>query len=335
MEAKKPLLAILRWVGRILVAVLILFMGLVAYLLVRESITRSKYRAEYPPPGKMVSLETHEIHLNCVGTGKPTVVFEADLDQYGSLSWDSVQDEIGEYTRACSYDRAGIMWSEPGPRPRDGETIASELGTVLDAAGENGPYVLVGHAFGGAYVRIFAGQNPDDVCGMVLVESSHPEMLTRFEEVGVVSEIPDKNIRPLILLLSHLGMPGRYKGNIYNLSLDVYDPVQAFLPESSMAWFDEKVEGPATLAQAGQYEYLGNLSLIVIATVVPLSSVADRGQVLNDLWLELQQELLLLSENSEIRVYEAGHYPQLQSPELVIEAVQDVLEECREKLPSP
>jgi pimeloyl-ACP methyl ester carboxylesterase len=334
MRVKRLLIAILRWSGRVLLVGLCLFLALIAYLLIRESITRSKYRAEYPPPGKTVSLDTHNVHLYCVGTGSPTVVFEADLDEYGALSWDSVQGEIGEFTRACSYDRAGIMWSEPGPLPRDGEMIASELGAVLDAVGEGGPYVLVGHAFGGAYVRIFAGQNPGDVCGMVLVESSHPEMLTRFEEYGVVPEIPDKNIRPLILLLSHLGMPGRYKGNPYNLSPDVYDPVQAFLPESSMAWFDEKVEGPNTLAQAGQYEYLGDFPLIVIAAAGP-PSIEVRGQILQDLWLELQQELLLLSENSEIRIYEVGHYPQLQSPELVIEAIQDVLGRCEETLPLP
>jgi pimeloyl-ACP methyl ester carboxylesterase len=331
-KMKSSLIAILRWSGRILLIALGLFLSLIVILLVRESITRNRYRVEYPPPGQMVSLGTHDVHLNCVGSGSPTVVFEADLDQYGSLSWDSVQSEIGELTRACSYDRAGIMWSEPGPRPRDGETIAAELKTVLENAGEEGPYILVGHAFGGAYVRIFAGQNPDDVCGMVLVESSHPEMLTRFEQVGVVPEIPDKNIRPLILLLSHLGMPGRYKGNIYNLSSEVYDPVQAFLPESSMTWFDEKVEAPNTLAQAGQYEYLGDFPLIVIASSRP-SSIEVQGPVLQDLWLELQQELLLLSENSELRAYEVGHYPQLQSPDLVIEAVQDVLGRCEETSP--
>jgi len=230
MKAKKPLIAILRWVGRVLLVVLLFSMGLIAFLLVRESMARSRYRAAYPLPGKTVSLDTHDLHLHCVGSGNPTVVFEADLDQYGSTSWDSVQDKVGQFARACSYDRAGIMWSEPGPRPRDGERIAGELGALLDAAGENGPYLLVGHAFGGAYVRIFAGQNPDDVCGMVLLESSHPEMLTRFEEHGLVPEIPDKKIRPLILLLSHLGMPGRYKGNIYDQSPQIDDPVQAILP---------------------------------------------------------------------------------------------------------
>jgi pimeloyl-ACP methyl ester carboxylesterase len=329
MRVKRLLIAILRWSGRVLLVGLCLFLALIAYLLVRESITRSKYRAEYPPPGKMVSLDTHDIHLYCVGAGSPTVVFEADLDQYGSLSWDSVQGEIGKFTRACSYDRAGIMWSEPGPLPRDGEMIASELGAVLDMAGEDGPYVLVGHAFGGAYVRIFAGQNPDDVCGMVLVDSSHPEMLTHFAEYGVEKEIPRKQIRPLILLLSHLGMPGRFKGNLYNLSPDVYDPTQAFLPESSMAWFDETVEGPNTLAQAGQYEYLGDMPLIVLAA-------ARSSQDLQKVWLELQQELTLLSENSEYRaLQEAGHYIQFDQPQEVVEAVREVVQRCAETSPRP
>jgi pimeloyl-ACP methyl ester carboxylesterase len=335
MRAKRLVTIILRWVGGILLVGLFLVLGLIAYLLVKESVTRNKYRAEYPPPGQMVNLGTHNIHLDCVGTGSPTVVFESDLDQYGSLSWNSVQGELGKYTRTCSYDRAGILWSEPGPLPRDGETIASELVAVLDAAGEDGPYVLVGHAFGGAYVRIFAGQNPDDVCGMVLIESSHPEMLTRFSEYGVVPEIPDRNIRPLILFLSHLGSPGRYKGNVYDLPPEIYDPVQAFLPESSMAWFDEKVESPNTLAQAGHYEYLGDWPLIVLSTTNPSPSLGDLGQKLDDEWLELQRELLSLSTNSEIRIYEGGHYPQIQDPEVVIEAIQDVLGRCEETAPSP
>lgn len=315
----------LRWIGRTLLVVLILLVGLIIYLLVRESITRTRYRAQFPPPGKMVNIGTHEIHLNCVGSGSPTVVFESDLDQYGSLSWVPVQESIGQVTRACSYDRAGILWSEPGPRPRDGETIARELHRVLDVAGEEGPYVLVGHAFGGAYVRIFAGKYPDDVGGMVLLESSHPEMLTRFAEYGVVPEIPDKSFRPLILLLSRLGSPGRYKGNEYNLPPGIYNPVQAFLPESSMTWFDEKVESPNTLVQAGHYEYLGDWPLIVIATSGPSPSLGDLGLKLDDLSIEMQRELLLLSKNSEFRSYEIGHYPQLQSPEVVIEAIQDVL----------
>ena len=335
MNTKNRIRTFLNWIGKTLLGLFILLLGLAVFGLMRKSIIRKEYHTQYPPPGKLVTINNHDIHLNCVGSGSPTVVFEADLDQYGSLSWVPVQEEIGELTRACSYDRAGILWSEPGPLPRDGETITSELSSVLDAAGEEGPYILVGHAFGGAYVRIFAGQYPDDMCGMVLLESSHPEMLTRFSKYGVKPEIPDRNIRPLILFLSHLGSPGRNKGNVYDLSPEIYDPVQAFLPESSMTWFDEKVESPNTLAQAGQYEYLGNWPLIVLATSGPSPSLGDLGQQLDDLWIELQRELLLLSENSEFRSYEIGHYPQLQSPELVIEAIQDVLGRCEEKSPLP
>ena len=202
-------MTILRWTGWTLLGVVVLVLALILYGLVRESIARSKYRAEYPPPGRMVSLGTHDLHLHCVGSGSPTVVFEADLDQLGSLSWSLVQSEVGEFTRTCSYDRAGIMWSEPGPRPRDGETIASELGTVLDAAGEDAPLVMVGHALGGAYVRTFAGRNPDKVCGMVLVDSSHPDQVARFAAMGIEQQIPPEQIRPLILFLSHVGKPGR------------------------------------------------------------------------------------------------------------------------------
>jgi len=335
MNTKNRIRTFLNWIGKTFLGLFILLLVLAVFGLIRESIIRKEYHTHYPPPGKMITINNHDIHLNCVGTGSPTVVFESDLDQYGSLSWVPVQERIGELTRACSYDRAGILWSEPGPLPRDGETIARELSIVLDTAGEEGPYILVGHAFGGAYVRIFAGQNPDDVCGMVLVESSHPDMFALFEKYGIVSEIPDKNIRPLILLLSHLGSPGRYKGNVYDLPPEIYDPVQAFLPESSMAWFDEEVESPNTLAQAGHYEYLGDWPLIVLATSRPSPSLGDLGQKLDDLWLEMQRDLLSLSENSEIRIYEGGHYPQLQDPELVIEAIQDVLGRCEEKSSLP
>ena len=127
-------------------------------------------------------------------------------------------------------------------------------------------------------------------------------------------------------------MPGRFKGNIYNLSPDVYDPVQAFLPESSMAWFDETVEGPNTLAQAGQYAYLGDFPLIVLAA----ARSSQELQEVQEAWLELQQELTLLSQNSEFRaLQEAGHYIQFDQPQEVVEAVRDVVQRCAETSPLP
>jgi pimeloyl-ACP methyl ester carboxylesterase len=335
MKAKGPQNTILRWAGRIFLGILVLLLGLMLGRLIWESIARCRYKADYPPPGQMVSLDTHDIHLHCVGNGRPTVVFEADLDQLGSLSWSLVQSEVGEFTRACSYDRAGIMWSEPGARPRDGEMIASELGAVLDAAGEDGPYVLVGHALGGAYVRIFAGQNLDTVCGMVLVDSTHPDQAARFAAIGVEREIPTNRIRLLILFFSRLGMPARYRGPQYSMPQEVYDAQQAFLPKPSIGWFDESVEGPNTLAQSGKVENLGDMPLIVLSSARPASSqIQIGGQEPHDLWLELQQELLLLSENSEIRMLEeSGHYIQIDQPEVVIDAVRNIAQRCVEAMP--
>jgi pimeloyl-ACP methyl ester carboxylesterase len=318
----------LRWIGWIVLVGLLLLLSLVVFLFARESIARGKYRTEYPPPGVMVSLDTHEIHLNCVGSGQPVVIFESDLDQLGSLSWHRVQGEVGEFTRACTYDRAGILWSEPGPRPRDGETIASELGEVLDAAGEEPPYVLVGHAFGGAYVRIFAGQNPAEVCGVVLVESSHPDMIERFSQIGLQKEIPKKQIRPLILFLSHLGFPGRFNGPQYSLPDQVYAIEQAFLPVSSMAWFDESVEAAHTLSQSGRIGDLGATPLIILASGKP-TSVTMGGQNLQEIWLELQRNLASLSTNSQIKILpEAGHYLHIDQPQEVIDAIQTIIQQC-------
>lgn len=318
---------VFHWIKKILLIMLILAFGLVLFRLIREYITREKISAKYPVPGEMVSVGDHELHLYCIGSGSPTVVFESDIDQLGILSWTPVQEEIGKHTRACSYDRAGIMWSEPGDLPRDGSSIAGELKILLESAGEDGPYILVSHAFGSTYSRIFAGDNPNDVCGMVAIESSHPDMFTRFAELGLEMEIPNKNIRPVIWLLSNLGMPER------SSSPDYIDPIaQEFTPKSSLAWYDETVEAPTSLMQASEIADLGDVPLILLVSGYLPADLPPERQAYHNTWIELQNDLLKLSDESELRDFrdipEAGHYIQLQTPELAIEAILDVLEKC-------
>jgi pimeloyl-ACP methyl ester carboxylesterase len=139
--------------------------------------TEMDHRA-YPPPGEMVDLGGHRLHIDCVGQGSPTVILESGL---GTMSddWANVQPEVAKTTRVCAYDRASAGWSEPGPEPRDPRQIAHELHTLLDNAGIDGPYVLVGQSFGGLYVRMYADQYPQQVKSMVLVDASHPRMWTR------------------------------------------------------------------------------------------------------------------------------------------------------------
>jgi pimeloyl-ACP methyl ester carboxylesterase len=126
------------------------------------------------PPGRLVSIGTHHLHLNCAGEGQPAVVFDAALGA-SSLSWSLVHAEIARVTRACVYDRAGFGWSEAGPLPRTAGQIATELRQLLRSAGIPPPYVLVGHSFGGLVMRLFTARHPADVAGLVLIEPAIPD----------------------------------------------------------------------------------------------------------------------------------------------------------------
>src|SRR5205823_4124433 len=128
----------------------------------------------HPAPGRLVDAGGYRLHLNCAGDSSSTVILESGLANRSADS-DIVQPEIAGATRVCSYDRAGIGWSDYGAEPRDPWRIATELHNLLQAANVPGPYVLTGHSFGGLYVRMFAALYPEEVMGMVLVDSSHPD----------------------------------------------------------------------------------------------------------------------------------------------------------------
>ena len=128
----------------------------------------------FPPPGTLVDIGTHRLHLSCAGRGSPSVIFDAALGG-SSLSWSLVQPAVGRMTRTCSYDRAGFGWSDAGPMPRTAGRIAGELRLLLEQAGIPHPFLLVGHSFGGLVMRIFAARHPDLVAGLILVDPAHPE----------------------------------------------------------------------------------------------------------------------------------------------------------------
>lgn len=127
-----------------------------------------------PPPGEVVDVGGYRLHIWCQGTGTPTVVLISGFGDY-SLDWELVVHAIAPTTRICAYDRAGLAWSDPGPRPRSIERVAGELGTVLARAGVREPYVLVGHSWGGLIARVFHARNTGSVRGMVLVDASHED----------------------------------------------------------------------------------------------------------------------------------------------------------------
>ena len=126
------------------------------------------------PPGQLVDLGTHRLHLRCAGEGTPAVVFDAALGA-SSLSWTLVAPAVSAVTRACTYDRAGFGWSEAGPLPRTAARLVEELHELLRRAAVPGPYVLVGHSYGGLVMRLLAARHPEAAAALILLEPARPE----------------------------------------------------------------------------------------------------------------------------------------------------------------
>ncbi len=136
-----------------------------------EQMSRIKARRDYPPLGRMIDIGGRRIQLDCRGKGSPTVVFESGLGTSGSLDWWRVHDRIAATTRACVYSRAGMMWSDPAPEPRDGNAMAEDLHKTLSMSGEAFPIVLVAQSAGGLIAMIYTRRFPTEVAGLVMVDS--------------------------------------------------------------------------------------------------------------------------------------------------------------------
>ncbi|GAA2876947.1 alpha/beta hydrolase [Streptosporangium fragile] len=137
-----------------------------------ETFAASGDADRHPAPGRLVDVGGHRLHLRCVGSGGPTVILDAGWGEAGA-TWDDVQTALARRSlRSCSYDRAGYGWSEAGPGPRDAGRAAEELHTLLERSGETGPFVLVGHSYGGHVVRMLADRHPGQVAGLVLVDAT-------------------------------------------------------------------------------------------------------------------------------------------------------------------
>jgi len=191
------------WILRIVLALVLVILTLAVLGAGYQATATWIDARNYPPPGQMVDVGGYKLHLYCMGSGSPTVVLDALFP--GTVSnWAWVQPEVARTTQVCAYDRAGLGWSESGPGPHDAQHGASELHTLLEAAGVRGPYILVGHSLGGLTVRMFADQYPDEVAGMVLVEASNPDAWKRMgmpEGVGA-----DRNQLAIGTFLARFGV---------------------------------------------------------------------------------------------------------------------------------
>jgi pimeloyl-ACP methyl ester carboxylesterase len=304
----------------------------------------------YPPPGGLVDIGRSKLHIHCTGQGSPTVIMDAGLGD-SSVTWDLVQPEVAKFTRVCSYDRAGYGWSGAPTEPRTTVNIDNELERLLTAAGVPGPYVLVGHSFGGFNMRMFASLHRDQVLGMVLVDSSHPDQLNRF---------PPEAQPESVLFHYKLGVWTMPFGvpRLLGWCRDDYT-----FPDQPAAWARIAPEAIAldcrqlawrtVIAEESQFREngravaatgsLGNIPLVVLSHDPKVGAgfpPADAASA-ELAWTEMQEELRALSSRSKrIVAKRSGHYIEAYRPELVVQAIQEVVADARgsavfQSLPRP
>src|SRR5215210_773754 len=227
---------IMRRLGKVLLVLVVALLALAVAGAIYQAIATELAERDYPPPGEMVDVGGYSLHINCVGQGSPTVILDAGSGLF-SAQWVRVQREVSDTTRVCAYDRAGMGWSEMGPDPRDAQQITSELHTLLGKAGIEGPYVLVGHSYGGMYMQTYAARYPEEVAGVALVDSStdpdqfshQPEAQDSYEPQKQQSAVGSQLVRLGVSLPARLG--------IVRL-LSELDPASPELPPQQRAQID-------------------------------------------------------------------------------------------------
>ncbi len=312
-------------------------LALVAIGATTERIARGRARKDWKAPGALVDVGgERKLQMDCRGTGSPTVVLESGLDAYGSLSWALVHDSIAATARVCAYSRAGLMWSDASRRKFDSRETARDLHVALVANGEEGPWVLVGHSIGAAYVTSFMQQYGAEVGGIVLVDPSHPDQFRRYLDVTGKSLEPSAAIIRLGSRLSWTGllrlMPAGASPALWSAKHDAM--IADLLPTSVNALADEADAVRASLARAGELRAFGNRPLIVLtagneqsaAQLKMMKLNPEHGRLLLEATKALHDEQASWSTRGRNDVVVgADHYIQFTRPAAVIAAVREVV----------
>ncbi len=310
-----------RWLKRGAIAVLLVLAVLVIAGTVYQAVGERADARNYPPPGELVSVGPHRLHLHCMGEGSPTVILEA-LAGGTSSYWAWVQPEVARTTRVCAYDRVGRGWSDPGAAPADLWGTVDNLHTLLQNAGVDGPYVLVGHSIGGLYARGFAHRFADEVAALVLLDSAHPEQLARYPEYQE-EQRANSRLTSIFPALARIGLFRLYfatGGEIDFQDLPARQHAEVAALWSSPAYFHnqraESALAGTLYAQAQELRPLGDLPLMVISAGESRES-----------WATLQAELAALSSRSQhVTVEGATHVSLAFNPEHARETSQGIAE---------
>lgn len=282
----------------------------------------AKSAADQPPaPGTYIWVGSHRLHLNCEGAGSPTVVFDSGLGG-SSLDWALVHPEVAAFTRACTYDRAGYAWSDPGPLPRDSANIVRDLEQLLGNGSVAAPYVLVGHSLGGLIAQHYARQHPQRIAGMVLIDATHEDQFRRLKEAVSSS---GSGRRAHIIMRESYQVPEGLPEDVRQLASSFVARAQSIVVAHSELSYLHNADRPT--AAAGK---LPDVPLVVISHRVMRPAASTRDTRLAEMWMEMQLDLVALTSRSEHLIASTDdHYVHIREPVIVIDAVRGLVERHR------
>ena len=280
-----------------------------------------------------VDIGGRRLNLVCIGQGTPTVIFDSGLGDW-SFSWSLVQPQIGKLTRTCSYDRAGLGFSDPAVRPSTSANMVDDLHRLLRAAAIAPPYMLVGHSLGGLNMQLFAARHASEVAGMVLVDASHEETIARIDAATHGAQTRHWRLQAAhdaacaARVTAEMGTAD-FRGACiepddarFSKALNQTRVAVARHPAFQQAQLSEArhyLDGVSFAQVRAAHRQLDALPLVVLTSG---RTIAEAGPE----WLTLQKELAGLSRSGTQRtVAGAGHYLQLDAPEAVIDAIGNLL----------
>ena len=285
-----------------------------------ELLATRRIAANNAPAGRLIDIRGRKNHIFCVGSGSPTIILISGLGETYD-SWSKVQPRLAQSARTCSYDRAGLGWSDRPQESRDVLRMSTELHDLLAASELNPPYLLVGHSLGGGIARVFAGQNPQEVAAMVFVDAVPAGFLSRLQP-----DAWDANMSRTAHRMKWMAPFG-----IARLQGKCQVDNRPFIHCSDFwATFTAEREAlPTSVRQIASVQSIGDTPLRILSR--DTDPAVGWGSPQNRLaWEAMQEDLAKLSTRSRQTVVKgATHYIQDDQPDVVIEAISDMLMSLR------
>lgn len=333
----KPKRGFLFWLKRIMTGFLLFVVLLVGTVFAGGAIVRAQVKANYPAPGRLVDVGGYKLHIYCEGEGSPTVVILAGSGVPSTYYW-SVQNEAAQFTQVCIYDRAGYAWSEEGIGDLSPVGQVEDLNSLLTQAGIKPPYILAGHSYGGYIARLYAHAYPEEVSGLVMIDSAHEDQWTSYPQsirksVEQMYSGPNKpfNVFLMGLLRSLQAVLPINDPMAEYFPPDVAETLTAIRKLHPFIIYTVKAEvSEMALGKSPRVSDLGDIPIIVITHGVPtrLMGQSDEANAgFEQVNLEMQTRLLSLSTNTRQVFAEQSNHDEIpvKQTDLVVQAIQEVL----------